>query len=181
MRSALPIAMLAFALLSCGGAPVATSAVGEPVTAKTPAPNTDFGETLRERITGKYRLNNPNAINSVERSAADIRRIVRDQVDASLLVGAVDVTGRDYRFSPADGLRRHVGLLSVRYGDGETARKRILPIITKRFLDGTPVLTPMSATLDDVTVNIVFTETGGDPVLRALISRPAQSVSAPKR
>ncbi|MEN3748838.1 hypothetical protein TPR58_16810 [Sphingomonas sp. HF-S3] len=136
---------------------------------------------LRGRIVADYRLAGDAARFEVaDYAAADLDRLVRTRIDPALLKGAVSKRGQDLRFTPADGVRRHAGVIVIRYPDAATAADRVRPLLGgKRFFNDTKILTPMVAAARGDMVAIFFTESGGDPMLRTALSHAANAFQSP--
>ncbi len=95
---------------------------------------------------------------------------MRERIALALLPGAIALGGADRFFTPADGLGRHVGVLTVRYPDAVTAELRARDVAGQRFFSGSQILIPMTSARRGDTLVIAFTETGGDPKLQTLIA-----------
>lgn len=143
----------------------------------TPAP-LDAAGSLRARIVGAYHLRGNAAIVGVARDALATRTLIRDRVDSALLRGAVEVTGEDMRFTPADGLSRHAGLVVVRYADNASAQAAARTATGHRSFGGTEVLTPMTSARHGRRVIVLFTESAGDAVLRRVLDSTATEIAA---
>ncbi|MFV0624978.1 hypothetical protein ACBY01_13350 [Sphingomonas sp. ac-8] len=130
---------------------------------------------LREQIAEAYALANAaTAFTTSEHSAADLRQLLRERVDANVLDGARALRGSDHRFSPADGKPRHAGVIEIRYADARVAAARVRPLLgERRFFRGTQILTPMVAAAHGDTVVLFFTESAGDAKLRATLAAAA--------
>jgi hypothetical protein len=145
--------------------------------AREAEPAIEPGNLVRARIVMDYGLaDGAAAFATSAHTAGDLRRLIHDRIDPLLLNGASAIRGSDYRFTPADGLRRHAGVVTIRYASAAIAAARARPLLgDRRFLHGTKILTPMVAAARGDTVAIFFTESGGDAKLRtALLATAAR-------
>lgn len=130
---------------------------------------------LRARIVADYGLTGDAArFETTDYAQPDLDRLLRTRIDPALLIGAVSKHGQDLRFTPADGIRRHAGVIVIRYPDAAVAAARARPLLgDKRFFDNSKIRTPMVAAARGDSVAIFFTESGGDAALRAALSHAA--------
>lgn len=134
---------------------------------------------LRERIASDYGLAGQSSLfEKTDYAAADLDRLIRTRIDPHMANGAVSMRGKDLRFTPADGVRRHAGVIILRYPDAATAASRAAPLLgEKRFFNDSKILTPMVASVRGDTLAIFFTESGGDTKLRAALTGAAARFS----
>lgn len=157
---------LVFAALSL--ASIAASAAGaQPRTIREPI---DPDRVLVNRIRADFALSNEAAIETTVRSVGDVRRLIGDRVDRRLLSGALELRGRDYSFVGADGRRRQIGLLAVRYPMWTVPLSRARVVATRRYFNRTKILTPIVAVAVNAEVVILYTETARDLCLIALMN-----------
>lgn len=159
-------------LLSCNSAPTAArdanAAVAQNVAIAAPDP-------LRARIETEFAA---PAIERTARDTAQVRQIVRDNVDPALLSGAIAFSGQDYRFTPADAMARHAGTLTITYPDAATAAEKAKLVAgDKRFFRESKILTPMVAGQAGPDLVIFYTESAGDDRIRAMLAAAAREVS----
>jgi hypothetical protein len=173
--------------LIVAGVMASAAAVGLSLSAGTPvdpvpreAAAADPEALLRARIASDFGLaGNTAGFETADYAAADLDRLLRTRVDPALLNGAVSKRGQDLHFTPADGVRRHAGVIVIRYPDARAAADRARPLLgEKRFFTATKILTPMTAAVRGDMLVIFFTESGGDAKLRATLSHAAGAFQA---
>ncbi|PXA96435.1 hypothetical protein DMC47_17490 [Nostoc sp. 3335mG] len=130
---------------------------------------------LRARIASDYGLTGQSArFEKTNYAAADLDRLIRSRIDPHVANGAVSMRGKDLRFTPADGMRRHAGVIILRYPNAATAASRAAPLLgEKRFFNDSKILTPMVASVRGDKLAIFFTESGGDAKLGAALAGAA--------
>jgi hypothetical protein len=143
---------------------------------------TDAGEPealLRAQLAAEHGLSAESAgFDEMGYTPSDLDPLIRDRIDPGISDGAVSMRGRDLRFTPADGVRRHAGVIVIRYSDARTAADRAKPVLgQRRFFRDTKILTPMIASVRGDTLAIFFTESGGDTKLRAALAGAAARFS----
>lgn len=177
MIPALRLSLLAAGVL--GGAAALGLSISGGTTPADPVPRNVQAVTpealLRARIVADYRLTGDAArFETIDYAQPDLDRLLRTRIDPALQNGAVSKQGQDFRFTPADGIRRHAGVIVIRYPDATLAAARARPLLgDKRFFDNSKIRTPMVAAARGDTLAIFFTESGGDATLRAALSRAA--------
>ena len=172
MARLLLLSVAACGLLSCTSAPTAAQDANAAVVQNVVATPAD---PLRARIEAAFAA---PAIEQSAKGAAQVRQIVRDNVDPRLADRAASFSGQDYRFTPADGQARHAGILTVTYADPATAAEKAKLVAgDKRFFKESKVLIPMTAGRAGSDVVIFYTESAGDDRLRAVLAAAAAEVS----
>lgn len=158
-------------LLSCTSAPTAAQ------DANAAAQNIAVSaiDPLRSRIEAEFAS---PAIEQSEKSSAQVRQVVSENVDARLADGATAFSGQDYRFTPSDGMARHAGLLTIVYADAATAAAKAKLITSdRRFFRESKVLIPMTTVQAGPHIFIFYTESAGDDRIRAILAAAAKEVS----
>lgn len=173
---------LALALLSCGAPesvnPEPPNDARRPIGAAVAGPRAVSGDRIAARIRAAFALTQAAVIRTIERSSGDAQALIRTRIAARLLPGAVELGGADRFFTPADGLERHLGVLTLRYPDAATAQQRANSIADQHYFNDSKILIPMASARHGDTLIIAFTEAGGDPKLSTLIADTASGWAA---
>lgn len=172
MRHLVLLGCAAAGLLSCTSAPTnaqdANAVVAQNVAIAATGP-------LRARIETEFAA---PTIEQTAKDAAQVRTIVGENIDPALLAGATAFAGQDYRFTPADGMARHAGTLTITYPDAATAAEKAkLAAGDKRFFRESKILIPMVAVQTGSDLVIFYTESAGDDRIRAMLAAAAKEVS----
>lgn len=181
MRVALASPLLVWALLACRAAPAPQQAQSRQTMPRGTiieqgAAARDPAALLRARIAAAYGL--PDArIEAQDADAATVQAMVRTRVKPAMATGAVAYGGRDYRFTPADGMGRQASLWRVRYRDAAAATAAARAVAGQSYM-ASMILTPMTVARRGDEVLILSTESGGDAKLVALIGAVAKEMSA---
>ena len=100
-------------------------------------------------------------------STANLRAIVKDNLDSHLLIKVIKATGADFRFTlSGQQTESQIGILILSYPDEKTSGV-MTEILAGRggYLKGTKILTHFSCASVDNQLVVVFTENSGNEVV----------------
>lgn len=125
------------------------------------SPTTIIRQALTERLMS--RTVNPS-LQENQTTSADIRAILHDNLDSSLLTSIMETTGTDFRFVPSgQDIEAQVAILVLSYPDKKTVLSMIKKLVKMGgYFKRTKILTRFSCASVDNRLVIAFTENAGN-------------------
>ena len=138
----------------------------------------DAASILRDRIVAAFGRGRDPHLRITSRSSAEASKLGADRVDRRLIAGATAVEGRDFSFTAANGGKREIGLLTLRFPTAAVAARRARPLTgSDRHLSGTEIMTPMAVRASGNQVIVLFTESAGDRVVMSVLAATVARLS----